>query len=357
MPLNILPGRKNVIGVDIGSSSVKLLELKATGARINPVSYAEEKISLDIELKSPDERRQHYVSALKKALARGKFKTKNAAVSLSGNSVIVRFVQFPKMSQEELKKTLQFEAEPHIPFDIADVYLDAQIIGDIEEDGQIQMETILVAAKKELVEYKLDLLEAAGLRPSVVDVDAFAVENAYEALHKDEANQTIMILNIGASVTNINIIDQGVSKVVRDINIAGNSFTKAINTALQIDLNKAEALKKKYGLTGKGESDIPKRIQQALLSSVGGLISEVDRSLDFFAGQSAGRGSSVDYILLSGGSSALKGLASLIKKEINLPVKVFNPFIGTEFASSDGVLLPSLAVVTGLALRKIGDNA
>jgi type IV pilus assembly protein PilM len=359
-------GSKEVLGVDLGSKTIKLLELKCSGSKISVSNYAEYDIgSQGVDEKSPEERKQAYSTALKNLVFSRKFSTKNAIISVSGSSVIVRFVKFPKMSATDLEKTLEFEAEPHIPFDISDVYMDTQIIGDVEDEGQAKMETVLVASKKDTVQEKIEIVEQAGLHPMIIDVDAFALENAYEYVHRESIEKMVMLVNIGAAVTNISIVENGVSKVVRDLYTAGNSFTRAIQNELKMPADKAEALKKRFGLSVKegGSSDqegnIGQQVYNILLPVVKELNSEIQRSIDYFTSQQISPDMHIEKIIISGGSANLNGLPGLINADLKLPVEIFRPLKDAHVMNAKcgiDVNSPALAVITGLALRKVGDN-
>lgn len=364
-----LIGKKDVLGIDIGSKVIKVLDLKISPGKISAVNYAEYDIgSQGIDEKSPEERKQAYITALKELIGSRKFTTKNASISVSGSSVIVRFVKFPKMSKSDLEKTIQFEAEPHIPFDIQEVYLDTQIIGDVEEDEQIKMETVLVASKKDIIQEKIEIIEKAGCRPAIIDVDAFALGNAYEFVHKEASDEMVMLVNIGAAITNICIVEKGVSKVVRDLFTAGNSFTRAIQDNMHVATEKAEEIKMRYGLSGgkengagseAGEASVGLQIYNILLPIVKELNSEIQRSIDYFTGQQTAQEVNIGKIILSGGSANLKGLPELINSDLRIPVEVFRPLEHADTSSlkeNIDVASPSLAVVTGLAIRKIGDD-
>ena len=157
--------------------------------------------------------------------------------------MIVRYVKMAKMSKEELGKSLKFEAEPYIPFNIEDVSLGFHVIGDVVEDGQVQMDTVIVAAKKESVDVRVDILSAAGLQAAILDVDAFALENAFQSTNPISSMENVMFVNIGANFTNMSILEKGVRRVVRDVSIAGGTYTKAIQNQLQCDFKIAEQKK------------------------------------------------------------------------------------------------------------------
>ncbi|MGM0441380.1 MAG: type IV pilus assembly protein PilM [Elusimicrobiota bacterium] len=373
--MSIFPfaGKKEVVGIDLGTSNIKLLELKSSDDQLLVKNFAQKNIAdRGVWDRSPQERKQIYIEELKGILADNSFGTKNAAVSISGSSVIVRFVKFPKMSPEDLQKTLQFEAEPHIPFNIQEVDMDTQIIGDVEVDGQMMMETILVASKKDVIQEEVEIIEQAGLKPSIVDVDAFALENAYDLVNKEASPNMIVLVNIGASTTNISIIEEGVSKVVRDLYTAGRTLTRAIMDELNLEgPDPAEKLKIKYGLTGKNNAgeqepaesgkseDEAAQVYEILYPVVRELNSEIQRSIDYFSGQQADHEVNIEKIVLSGGTASLKGLSDFVEEDLGIPVEIFRPLQNANIDKVNGDIekkSPAYAVITGLASRKIGDN-
>jgi type IV pilus assembly protein PilM len=280
--------------------------------------------------------------------------------SVAGNQVIVRYVRFPKLTREELNKTIQFEAEPYIPFDIRDVELSFHILGDVIEEGQKKMEAILVASKKEATQAKLEILSELNMRPVVMDIDVFALSNAYE-LNTDPATvETVLLLNIGAATTNMSIVEKFVPRVVRDVFISGNSFTKSIQKNLGCDLKASEDLKIRYGLLVTAEEKEQSlaenqkealKVSSALTPVAKDLVGEVQRSIDFYISQNPER--SVQRVLLSGGAAALKNLDKYLAQELKLPIEKFNPLKnvqGGEAVPEDCAL--QLAVAIGLALRR-----
>ncbi len=370
MSLLSFAGKKEVLGVDIGSSMIKILELKESNGQLTVLKYAQKDISsLGIDEKSPEEQKAVYIKTLKDIISGNDFSTKNAAISIAGSSVIVRFVKFPKMDEADLQKTLQFEAEPHIPFDIQEVDMDTQIIGDVEEEGQAKMETVLVASKKDIIREKIEIIEKAGLTPSIIDVDAFALENIYEVLNANAMAKMVMLVNIGASTTTISIVDNGTSKVVRDLYTAGNSITRAIQDNMQVSTEKAEEIKKEYGLSGGGKEesldsigesdDISSQVYNHIYPVVRDLNSEFQRSIDYFSGQLTNKEINVEKIILTGGTALLKGLPELIGNELRMPVEVFKPLESADTSAVQNdidISPPAMAVVAGLALRKVGDH-
>ncbi|MDI6642380.1 MAG: type IV pilus assembly protein PilM, partial [Elusimicrobiota bacterium] len=283
---------KDLLGVDIGSYSVKLVQLKTAANKYSLQKSVVLPLPEDIVYQeiNPVEKKQIIASIIKNYITKEKVSTKLAATSVSGSSVIVRYVKFPKITKEELSKSIQFEAEPYIPFDIKEVNFGFYILGDVVEEGQKKVETVLVAAKKDLVQAKIDILQDAGLFPAIIDVDAFALEGSYEINKEVEVQEIVIIVNIGANVTNIVIIENGISRVVRDIFIGGNAFTKVLQRNLSCDFKSAEEMKKNYGLlvtaeekeSALKESKEALQVSSALTPIAHDLLREVHRSIDFF---------------------------------------------------------------------------
>jgi len=245
---SLFTGPKEILGIDIGSYAIKVVHIQASGGV--PRLKAWGRLQLDFKQEmAAEEKKQQSINLLRAFLIQKGIQVQHAATSISGNAVIVRYVKFPRLTKDELWATLPTEAEPFIPFDIKDVQLGFHILGEIVEEGQKKMETVLVAAKKDSVQSRVDVLDAAGLKPTIIDVDSFALENVFGFIRnpKEEA-LTTLYLNMGHTVTNLSIIEAGVTRVVRDIFISGNAFTKAIMKALQCDYTKAEELKKAHGL-------------------------------------------------------------------------------------------------------------
>jgi len=367
--MGLLTGGKELLGIDIGTHSIKVVALKGSPTRWVLAKYAVSEIPSGItEELSPEERKAVVTSTLKKMLSTARIRTKKSATSVSGNAVIVRYVRFPRMSPSDLAKTIQFEAEPYIPFDIREVNISTHILGDITEDGQAKMETVLVGAKKELLQERIEIIEGAGLKLLIIDVDAFALENAYEITRNKERLETVMLLNLGATTSNINILENGVSKIVRDIFIGGNNLTRAIQKNLQLDYSKAEDLKKEHGLTLTGEEELESiaardetkvQVSTIMMPLIRELVGEIRRSIDYYQAQTGGE-KSVDRIMLSGGSSRLKNLDRLLGDELAMPVTINNPFQGVDTTrvqdKNFGELAPIFAVAVGLATRREGDS-
>ncbi|MFH1957962.1 MAG: type IV pilus assembly protein PilM [bacterium] len=375
MPLNIKSVLKNlssvrpsgnILGVDFGSSSVKIAALKKTGESfqlahcgIVPMPSGA-KALMEMEM----EERAELVKRLKDFLSSAKVRTKPAGVSVMGSSVIVRYVKLPKMPDDELAKSLRFEAEEFIPFDISDVYLAAELIKDVEEEGQVKAESVLVAAKKEIVDERIELLKNIGLDPVMVDVDSFCVNNVYEYCFPAYRDENVMILNIGANMTTLSISDHGAVRVVRDVSFGGGSLSKLVMSAFACDFPKAEALKRQYGIVPSteletmSEAETAEQVTSALIQSVDDqLLTEIQRSVDYFNTISTAS-EGIKKIVLSGGGANLKNLDKYLARQIDIPVEIFNPldFINHPDDAALAENAAAFAVALGLAMRQAGDS-
>ncbi|MBI4676333.1 MAG: type IV pilus assembly protein PilM [Elusimicrobia bacterium] len=356
-------GPVDVLGVDVGNYAVKCAWIKGGAGALQLKAWGH--MPLDVKPDAtPEQKRAQTINALKAFLIEKGVPIREAATAVSGNSVIVRYVKFPKLTRAELQSTLATEAEPFIPFDINEVQLGFHILADIVEEGQKKMETVLVAAKKEIVNARLDVLQGAGLVPTIIDVDSFAMENMLEPLRNAKETGAVLALNLGHMVTNLSIIEKGLTRVVRDIFISGNSMTKGIMKQLQLDYAQAEEAKKKNGiiidaaekekLLAAGNKEAL-GVSQALVTVMKDLVGEVHRSVDFYLSQGPER--SIARIVLSGGTARIKNLDKHLAAEVKVPVAVLDPFaifkdppkdVPEEVRSSFGVAL-------GLGLRRNRD--
>src|SRR5882672_9530173 len=264
--MNLLRKKQDVIGIDIGTHALKLVCLKKTGSQWSLVSWGIIPYADDIPLDTPlSDRRSQAVMALQNYLRTADLPSKKVVSSVSGNAVIVRYVKMAKTSPAELAKSIKFEAEPYIPFNIEEVNLSFSILGETNENGQAQMDTVLVAAKKDSVDLRVELLREAGLQPVILDVDAFALENAYESVYPSAPTETVLFMNMGASFTNMSIVERGISRVVRDVFISGNTLTKAIQQQFQCDTKTAEQKKITYGLSENPSDTEAQQVNEVLM--------------------------------------------------------------------------------------------
>jgi type IV pilus assembly protein PilM len=345
---------KAVVGLDIGSSAVKAVELKAVGKSYKVAAFASEPVPPDSIVDGAIIDGTAVADAIRRLFQNKAFKCKDVAASLSGNAVIVKKINLPVMTEAELAESIFWEAEQYIPFDIQDVNLDYQILDSGE--GKQAMDVLLVAAKKEKIADYTGVISQAGRNPVVVDVDAFALQNAYEVNYALDANSVTVLLNAGASAININIVSGDQSLFTRDISIGGNAYTEAVQKELNLPFESAEQLKKGIQVPNASYDDV-RPVLHAVTENV---LLEVQKTFDFFkATASSGR---IDRILLSGGASKVDGFPHALQDRFGAPVEAFDPFkkigfepdkLGVHGADS---LVPTVAVAVGLALRKAGDR-
>ena len=348
---------KSVVGLDIGSSAVKAVELKAAGKGYKVVAFAIEPVPPDSIVDGAIIDAAAVADAIKRLFENKAFKTKEVAASLSGNAVIVKKINLPVMTEAELSESIYWEAEQYIPFDIQDVNLDYQILNaGTGADSQGTMDVLLVAAKKEKIADYTGVISQAGRTPVVVDVDAFALQNAYEVNYGLEPDHVVVLLNAGASAININILTGDQSVFTRDISIGGNSYTEAVQKELNLPFESAEQLKRGQPVEGATFDDV-KPVLQSMTENV---LLEVQKTFDFF--KATASSDRIDRIVLSGGASRVDGFAEALNERFGTTVESFDPFKKISFdASKFGVddpanLAPQAAVAVGLALRKTGDR-
>ncbi len=349
-------GSKSMIGLDIGSSTVKAVELSSRGkgkdfelVHVGVARLAPEAIVQGAFLNS-----SAIVDAIREAIDTAKIKSKNAAAAVCGHSVIVKKVSLPVMSREELDEQIRWEAEQYIPFDVNEVNLDFQILET--SDGEGQMDVLLVAAKKDLIDDYVQVISEAGLTPAVIDIAAFAVENAFEANYDVRPNEVVALVNIGAQVVNINILMDGTPVFTRDITTAGNHYTDEIQKTLSISCEEAERIKLGGKKSEESQEVVPQEVEKAMQSVTETVIGEISRSLDFFSATSAD--SRIARVMLSGGGANVAGFQMAFQERTGLDVEIFNPLArmlpNSKFDPDTlDELAPSLGVSVGLALRQV----
>jgi type IV pilus assembly protein PilM len=296
------------------------------------------------------------VSAIQEAIENAGIKSKQVATAVSGHSVIVKKISLPAMSREELDESIRWEAEQYIPFDINEVNLDFQIVEGSEIDGQ--MDVLLVAAKKDLIDDYTQVISEAGLQPAVIDVAAFAVENAFHANYDSTDEDVVALVNIGSQVVNINIVSRSAPAFTRDISTGGNAYTEEIQKALSVSWEDAERMKIGGSRREESQEVVPQEVEDAIRGVTDTVLGEISRSLDFYAATAAE--SRISRVILAGGGSLVNGLDSAFQGKTNLPVERLNPLARIVPASNlDARMLEDLgaglAVATGLALRRTDD--
>ena len=351
----LFKGKKDVVGIDIGSSSIKLVELKEAKGGYQLVNLGMVPLPAEAIVDNAIMDSGAVGDGIRNLVESHKIKTKNVATSISGHSVIIRKILLPAMTEEEMESSIQWEAEQYIPFEISEVNIDFQMLeADSKDPSQINV--ILVAAKKDFVNDYVNAFKECGLNPIVMDVDCFALENACEISYGFEPDEVIALINMGASAINVNILKEGVSVFTRDIQVGGNMFNEEIQKRLSLSHEEAEKVKL---------GDVPEEIDQEAVKEVlrdatENLCQEVQRSLDFFSATSSDE--KVNRAYVTGGVSKTEGILETLQQRLGIPVHALDPFkeiyvdeknFDSEYVREVG---PFFSVAVGLALRKVGDK-
>jgi len=345
-----------LVGLDIGSSAVKAIELRPSGKGYKVVAIGVEPVPPDSIVDGAIIDSGAVADAVRRLFSNGKFKAKDVAASLSGNSVIVKKITLPLMSEQELSESIYWEAEQYIPFDIQDVNLDYEIIdAGTGPTSQGTMEVLLVAAKKDKIADYTSVITQAGRVPVIVDVDAFALQNAYEANYGFDPATVVVLLNAGASAININIVSGSQSVFTRDVSTGGNAFTEAVQKELNLPFDAAEQLKKGQSVDGLSYEEA-RPVLKAMTDNV---LLEVEKTFDFF--KATASNDHIDRIVLSGGASRIEGFSDALRERFETPIEQFDPFKQVIFdvkklGMAAEEMAPLAAVALGLALRRAGDR-
>ncbi len=355
---SLIGPKRQLLGLDIGSSAIKLVQLKETRGTYVLQKFGMKPLEPEAIVDGTVMDEARVVAAIKELLQETNVKVKKVAISISGHSVIVKKISLPPMPDDELEGQVKLAAEQYIPFDINEVNIDFHILNPMEqsEDGQPQMSVLLVAAKKDKINELTELVKGAGLEPVVMDVDAFAVENMYGINYPVNPEDTTALVNIGASVMNVNVVKGGTSVFTRDIPVGGNRYTEAVQREMGMSYDEAEAAKKgerSRGVDGETIANVIEGVNAEIAS-------EIARTIDYFK-TSAAEGA-IDKILLCGGCALVTGLLQQLRVRMGVEVELADPFgqIDTSMSEVDPETLSELAPVAGvgvgLALRTIGDR-
>ena len=345
---------KSLVGLDIGSSAVKAVELKAAGRGYRVAAYGSESLPPDSIVDGAIIDGAAVADAIRRLFDGRGIRTRDVAASLSGNAVIVKKITLPTMTEGELAESIYWEAEQYIPFDIQDVNLDYQVL-DGDDPGKGTMDVLLVAAKKEKIADYTGVIAQAGRTAVIVDVDAFALQNAYEVNYGIEPGSVVVLLNAGASATNINILSGEQSVFTRDVSIGGNAYTEALQRELSLPYETADQLKRGEPVDGLSFEEA-RPVLRAVTENV---MLEIQKTFDFFKATAAS--DRIDRIVVSGGASRAEGFTEILSERFGAPVETFDPFRrvtfdGRKLAGDPAAIGPTAAVALGLALRRVGDR-
>ena len=343
--------KTHLVGLDIGSSTIKAAEIieTKTGNALN--NFGMLNIAPGIIEEGTIKDHDAAAAAIRKLFSANNLSNKNVAISIGGYSVIVKKISVQTMTEDELQETIHFEAEQYIPFDISDVNLDFQILGENEHNPN-QMDVLLVAAKKEMVNDYIHLVELAGLHTVVMDIDAFALQNIFEFNYATE-EESVALIDIGASKTSLNILKGYSSLFMRDVSLGCGQINQQIVSLADCSIEEAEEIK---------HSEQPEIISAGDLANIVSSVvsdwtAEIRRAIDFF--YSTYPDDHISKIILSGGGANILEFRQLLSDEISAEVEIINPFDKFSIDSSglDSSYLekiaPQAAICMGLAIRKV----
>ena len=354
---DLFSGGKQLAGLDIGSSCIKLAEIQDSPKGRILSLFSQVPLVKGVIVDGAVVESEALTATIKELFHQSGCKRKKIVTSISGHAVIVKKATFAQMDDEELRALIHDEAGKYLPFDdMSAVDYDFQILGENPYNPS-QMEVLIVAAKKEIIEGYTEAIQAAGLIPVIMDVDSFALETMYEENYEFEENDVVVLINIGASITNLNAVKGGVSIFTRDFTLGGNSVTEALAANLGVPFEEAEKVK----IKGTGDDEqTRKTFREGLITYADPICSEIERSVDYF--RSTFGAETISKILVSGGGGMIPDLIADLGRRLGIETEIINPFkkiqvdkkvLSPESAGSIG---PIAAVGVGLALRKIGDK-
>ncbi|MGI8919094.1 MAG: type IV pilus assembly protein PilM [Pyrinomonadaceae bacterium] len=344
--------KKNLVGLDIGSSSVKAVELQKKGNTVQLMSLGYENLQPDTIVDGQIMELNNVSNVIANIFNEHTIKTHRVAAGVSGHSVIVKNIVLPQMSEEELQESFSWHAEEHIPFDIADVNLDYQVTGNSSD----ALHVLMAACKSDKIANVKQAIQLAGKQPVIIDVDAFALQNCYELNYQPKSGEVVALLNIGAATMNINILNGARSVFARDASVGGSQYTSLLQKELGLTFDQAESVKRGMSLP---EGIEPRPIQPIIETVSDILALEVKKTMDFYRATAEEGGAAIQKILVAGGGSKLPGLAEYLAKRFEIPVEIFNPFKEIEVDPRKfdpeymREVIPEMAVAVGLALRGV----
>ncbi len=353
--LPFLKRKGSTVGLDIGSSLIKVIEIDHSGGRPTLTHFGLQKLAPEAIVEGEIMDRDLVIEGIRQCMEKAGVTGNTVVSAISGRAVIVKKIVMDKMSAQDAQEAIFWEAEQHVPFDIDDVCLDFQILK--EDAGANQMEVLLVAAKKDMVNNYASLIRDAGFTPVVVDVDSFAVQNCFEQGRRGTSaeKRVVGLVNVGSDVTNINIVQDASPHFTRDISIGSNNFAEIIQKNMGVDYEEAHAI-----VSGKlGERD-PGAVKELIRQGAKDLSLGIERSISFL--KAAGDADSIDEVVLSGGGANIPFLKDILAEKHGMTISIHNPLAGIE--CEEGVfgeheaeidaIAPLLTVGIGLALRKAG---
>ena len=345
-------GKKRLVGLDIGSSSVKAVELNKKGNALQLVNLGFENLQPDTIVDGQIMELNNVANVINSIFTEHQIKTSRVAAGVSGHSVIVKNIVLPQMSEDELQESFSWHAEEHIPFDISDVNLDYQVTSSSAD----ALNVLMAACKSDKIANVKQAIQLAGKQPVVIDIDAFALQNCYEVNYQPKAGDIVALLNIGSSTMNINILNGARSVFARDASVGGSQYTSLLQKELGLTFEQAEAAKRGFALT----DGIGARPIQPIIETVSDILAlEIRKTMDFYRATAQESEEAIQKILIAGGGSKLPGLPEYLARRFEIPVEVFDPFrqiqVDSRRFDPDYMkeIVPDMAIAVGLALRGV----
>jgi len=345
------PKKPPVLGLDISSTAVKLLELGKSGDRLRVESYAVEPLPPNSVIEKNISDVEAVGEAIKRVVKRSGSRTRFAAAAVAGSAVITKTVSMPaNLSEDELEQQIQLEADQYIPYPLEEVNLDFEVLGPTENDPE-RVDVLLAASRSENVDVRVAAIELAGLKAKIIDVEAYAIENAFQLLApqlpEQGIDQTIAVVDVGATMTTLNVMHDLKNIYTREQVFGGKQLTEEIQRRYGLSYEEAGMAKRQGGLP---DNYVPEVLEPFMET----MAQQVSRSLQFFF--SANQYSSVDHIVLAGGSAMIPGIDELIADKLGVHTSIANPFANMTLASrvkaqSLSNDAPALMIACGLALR------
>ena len=345
--------KKSVAGLDIGSSSVKMVELGGNLNNLNLVSLGFENLPADTIIDGQIMELNVVSDVIQNVCTNHQVSAERVVTGVSGHSVILKNIVLPSMNRDELEESIDWHAEEHIPYDLADVSLDYQVTAETPDSTMV----MIAACKRERIDNIKQAIQLAGKTPVVIDVDTFALQNCYEVNYRPSENDVVTLLNIGASTMNVNIVKGTRSLFTRDITVGGSQFTDVLQRSLGLNFQQAEAVKR--GVVDAA-SGIEEKSIEPLMNNVTEIVAmEIQKTFDFYRATTEDNETVVQKILISGGGSKLVGLAQELSQRLELPVEILDPFRNIKVDSKKfdpeylSEIVPEMAVAVGLAIRGV----
>ena len=345
------PKQQAVLGLDISSTAIKLLELSRNGERLRVESYAVEPLPANSVIEKNIADVDAVGEAIKRAVKRSASRTKNAAVAVAGSAVITKIIAMPaSLTEDEMEQQIELEADQYIPYPLEEVNLDFEVIGPSENDPE-RIDVLLAASRSENVDIRVAAIELAGLKAKIVDVEAYAMENAFALiipqLPEQGIDQTIAVIDVGATMTTLNVMHDRKTIYTREQVFGGKQLTEEIQRRYGLSYEEAGMAKRQGGLPDNYIPEVLEPFKDAMTQ-------QVSRSLQFFYGSS--QYNNVDHIVLAGGSAMIPGIDEMIANKLGVHTSVANPFTNMTLASrvkaqSLSNDAPALMIAAGLAMR------